>query len=267
MTHCPKQRVTIAAVALGIGLTVLAAAPRIPVLRHAERAFTAWLAATTRSTDFEVTGSGDYEDPWTLSHDAPPSTPPEPPRYEGCFVGRISPQKGVLDLVDIWARVRARRPGARLALIGSGNARFETELRQAVEARGLREAIDLLGFLDGPEKHRIYKASRVFLHTSVHDNYGMAACEAMAAGVPAVLYDLPPLRVAYPQGCLRAPRTDRQGFADAVVRLLEDHPTWDRLSAEATAWARTQDWDRKAAEVLQFLRDGVDRRCGGGHAP
>jgi glycosyltransferase involved in cell wall biosynthesis len=188
------------------------------------------------------------------------STPDEPPRYDGCFVGRISPQKGVMDLVDIWARVRDRKPDARLALIGAGNVRFEKELRDAVATRGLGDAIDLLGFLDGPEKHRIYKASRVFLHTSVYDNYGMAACEAMAAGVPAVLYDLPPLRVAYPKGCLRAPRNDRQRFADAVMRLLDDRAMWQRLSSEASAWARTQDWDLKASEVLHFLAASVGAR-------
>jgi len=190
------------------------------------------------------------------------STPEQPSLYDGCFVGRISPQKGVLDLVDIWARVRARKKDARLALIGSGNPRFERELRDAVQARDLGGSIDLLGFLDGPAKHRIYKASRVFLHTSVYDNYGMAACEAMAAGVPAVLYDLPPLRVAYPQGCLRAPRNDRQAFADAVLRLIQDRETRERLGAEAVAWARTQDWDRKAREVLQFITAGVAARAG-----
>jgi glycosyltransferase involved in cell wall biosynthesis len=188
------------------------------------------------------------------------STPDQPARYDGCFVGRISPQKGVMDLVDIWARVRNRKPDARLALIGSGDVRFENELRGAVAARGLGDAIDLLGFLDGQEKHKIYKASRVFLHTSVYDNYGMAACEAMAAGVPAVLYDLPPLRVAYPQGCLRAPRNDRQRFADAVLRLLHDQAMWERLSSEASAWARTQDWDLKAGEVLEFLVTSIGPR-------
>ncbi len=192
------------------------------------------------------------------------STPAQPPRYDGCFVGRISPQKGVLDLVDIWARVRARKADARLALVGSGNPRFERELRDAVQARGLGDSIEMLGFLDGPEKHRIYRASRVFLHTSVYDNYGMAACEAMAAGVPAVLYDLPPLRVAYPQGCLRAQRNDRQGFAEAVLRLLGDRPAWERLSVEAVAWARTQGWDRKAREVLDFVTASVAARAASG---
>ena len=124
------------------------------------------------------------------------STPEQPKMYDGCFVGRISPQKGVLDLVEIWAKVCERRPGARLALIGSGHRPFEEELRRRINGRGLGKSIDLLGFMDGAEKHKVYKSSRVFLHTSVYDNYGMAACEAMAAAVPAVIYDLPPLRIA-----------------------------------------------------------------------
>ncbi len=181
------------------------------------------------------------------------STPEQPRIYDGCFVGRISPQKGVLDLVEVWARVCERKPDARLALIGSGHRPFEDELRRKIGIRGLSKNIDVLGFMDGADKHRVYKSSRVFLHTSVYDNYGMAACEAMAAGVPAVVYDLPPLRLAYPQGCLRARRNDPQSFADAVLHILGDENTRVRLSAEAMEWARTQDWERKAPEVFEFL--------------
>jgi len=181
------------------------------------------------------------------------STPEQAKKYDGCFVGRISPQKGVLDLVQIWAKVCERKPDARLALIGSGHRPFEAQLRRKITDRGLSKNIDLLGFMDGAEKHRIYKSSRVFLHTSVYDNYGMAACEAMAAGVPSVIYDLPPLRIAYPQGCLRARRNDTQSFADAVLHILNDENTHTRLSAEAIEWARTQDWERKAGEVFEFV--------------
>ena len=184
-------------------------------------------------------------------------TPPQPFRYDGCFCGRISPQKGVLDLVDIWGRVCARKPDARLAVIGVGHKPFEDELRESIRRRGLESRVEWLGFLDGEAKHRVYRASRVFLHTSVYDNYGMAACEAMAAGVPAAMYDLPPLRVAYPQGCVKARRNDPQHFADEVLGVLHDEARWRRLSEEATAWARSQDWGAKAAEVMQFLRAGA----------
>ncbi len=66
------------------------------------------------------------------------------------------------------------------------------------------------------------RASRVFLHTSVYDNSGMAAAEALACGLPAVMFDLPPLRVTYPRGALKAPIGDEEAFAGQVLRLLDD---------------------------------------------
>jgi glycosyltransferase involved in cell wall biosynthesis len=185
------------------------------------------------------------------------NTPDQPRKYDGVFCGRISPQKGVLDLIDIWRRVCDKKPVAKLALIGNGHKPFEDELRASIRVKGLEPNVDWLGFMDGATKHEVYKQSAVFLHTSVYDNYGMAACEAMAAGVPAVLYDLPPLRVAYPTGCLKARRNDPQHFAELVLSVMDDPATRDRLGGEAVRWAETQDWDNKAAELLAFLQEKV----------
>lgn len=81
MTHSPKQRVTIAAVALGSGLALLALAPRQSWLREAEGAFTGWLAGTAHKRPFVLTGSGGFDTPWTLLRDMAPSPPPAPPRF------------------------------------------------------------------------------------------------------------------------------------------------------------------------------------------
>ena len=180
-------------------------------------------------------------------------SPAQTPKYAGVFCGRISPQKGVLDLVEIWRKVCDRQPGAKLALIGNGHKPFEDELKAKIQQLQLGSNIDWLGFMDGPEKHAIYKQSRVFLHTSVYDNYGMAACEAMAAGVPAIMYDLPPLRVAYPSGVAKAKLNDPGEFAEIVLRLNSEDDEYAKLSAEATAWAATQDWNNKAEELWEFF--------------
>jgi glycosyltransferase involved in cell wall biosynthesis len=180
-------------------------------------------------------------------------SPAQPPKYAGVFCGRISPQKGVIDLVEIWRKVCDTQPDAKLALIGNGHRPFEIELQAKIAELKLQPNVDWLGFMDGPAKHAIYKQSRVFLHTSVYDNYGMAACEAMAAGVPAIMYDLPPLRIAYPQGARKARLNDQRHFADIVLELNRDDTGYDALSAEATAWARTQDWNAKADELWGFF--------------
>jgi glycosyltransferase involved in cell wall biosynthesis len=180
-------------------------------------------------------------------------TPMQVPKYAGVFCGRISPQKGVLDLVEIWRKVCDQKPDAKLALIGNGHKPFEDELKAKIQQLKLGSNVDWLGFMDGPKKHAIYKQSRVFLHTSVYDNYGMAACEAMAAGVPAIMYDLPPLRVAYPSGVRKAKLNDQNEFAQIVLDLNRDDAEYAVFSAEATAWAETQDWDNKAEELWEFF--------------
>jgi len=180
-------------------------------------------------------------------------SPTQSPKYAGVFCGRISPQKGVLDLVEIWRKVCDQQPEAKLALIGNGHKPFEDELHAKIQQLQLGRNIDWLGFMDGPKKHAIYKQSRVFLHTSVYDNYGMAACEAMAAGVPAIMYDLPPLRVAYPSGVAKAKLNDPGEFAEIVLRLNREDVEYAKLSAEAIVWAEKQDWDNKAEELWDFF--------------
>ncbi len=72
------------------------------------------------------------------------------------------------------------------------------------------------------EKYKILKSSKIFLHTSIYDNSGMTAAEAMACGLPAVRFDIPALRIAYPKGMLVVPLKDSPKFAKAVLQLLED---------------------------------------------
>ena len=44
--------------------------------------------------------------------------PSQEKKYDGCFVGRLHPQKGPLELVKIWSLVCKVRENAKLALIG-----------------------------------------------------------------------------------------------------------------------------------------------------
>ncbi|MCL4487295.1 MAG: glycosyltransferase family 4 protein [Chloroflexi bacterium] len=179
----------------------------------------------------------------------------EPNKYAAVFVGRFHPQKGVLELVDIWDRVRQSKANARLAVIGVGA--LEQQMRQEIERRGLGANVDFLGFKDGEAKYRIVKSSRVFLHPAVYDSGGMAAVEAMACGLPAVGFDLPALKTYYPQGMLKAPIGDTAAFARRVLDLLDDPALYARTSADALCLAEQWDWDRRAAEILEKVKTAL----------
>ena len=174
-------------------------------------------------------------------------------KYDCCFVGRIHPQKGVVYLIDIWDRVHKMKPNAKLAIIGNGPKWYENKVRSEIRKRHLEKNIDMLGFMDGKEKYKILKSSRVFLHTSIYDNCGMAAAEGMACGLPVVRFDIPALKVAYPKGTLVAPLIDCKKFADAAIAFLDDHILYNKIKTEALELVKSWDWNEKTFCLLNFV--------------
>jgi glycosyltransferase involved in cell wall biosynthesis len=183
------------------------------------------------------------------------AVPKQKVKYDGCFVGRIHPMKGVDYLIDIWARVCKIRPDARLALIGNGSKDFEGKIQQEIIKRGLQRNIDTLGYMDGIDKYQVLKSSKVFLHTSIYDNSGMTAAEAMACGLPAVRFDIPALRIAYPKGMLVVPLKDSGEFAKAVLQLLTNNDLYCKLQKEALELAENWDWDKKAGNIFKYITE------------
>jgi glycosyltransferase involved in cell wall biosynthesis len=183
-----------------------------------------------------------------------PSLIPDPERkdFDAVFLGRLHPQKGILELIDIWRGVCARRPDARLAIVGVGD--LLQEVRKRIEALGLNGNVSLLGFLDGEEKIKIFKRSKIVVHPAIYDSGGMAACEAMACGLPAVGFDLPALRTYYPKGMIKATCYDHEEFAAIILRLLEDDEFYARISAEALDLAKRWEWDDRALTLLEAIR-------------
>ena len=173
-------------------------------------------------------------------------------RYDACFVGRFHYQKGIMQLLDVWKMVCRRKPDARLALIGRGP--LEGEMKRKIAEMGLANNVELLGFKDGKEKYEIFKDSKIVVHPAIYDSGGMAACEAMAWGLPGVGFDLPAFKTYYPQGMIKAPLGDLSGFADSVIKLLEDETIYEKTRDAAISWAEQWDWDKRAERILKDMK-------------
>ncbi|MEM2972503.1 MAG: glycosyltransferase [Candidatus Bathyarchaeia archaeon] len=172
-------------------------------------------------------------------------------KYDCVFVGRLHPQKGVLEMLDIWKLFVEKNQRAKLAIIGNGP--LESKMKRKVQQLRLKDNVEMFGFMDGEEKIKILKSSKVFLHPSLYDSGGMAALEGMSCGLPGISYDLPDLRVYYPQGMIKVPCYDHRKFAESIDKLINDHDLYRKLSNEAIQWAREHDWDKQADELLAFL--------------
>jgi len=174
--------------------------------------------------------------------------------YDAIFLGRFHEQKGLDDLLQIWRNVQRRLPAARLAVIGDGTgpaaSRFKTELSRQADL-----SISQLGVLQGEQKYATLNQGRVFLFPSHHESWGHVVIEAMAAGMPAVGYDLPSSKEAFGSAMLMVPMGDTLAFADTVVRLLVDEDFYNSYREKGRRLAETHDWDRIAREVAKRIWD------------
>ena len=172
------------------------------------------------------------------------------------FCSRLHPQKGIDDFLDVWKMVRQQLPTARFSAIGNGDPAYERMLREKAERLGIADSVEWLGYVNNEAKFRIYGEARVFVHPTIFDNNGMVAAEALCAGLPVVMYDLPALRHVYTTGCAKVPYGDKRAFAAAVVSLLADPakyaataPTPDQVAALRAHWR----WESRAAEFDRWL--------------
>ncbi len=152
-------------------------------------------------------------------------------KYQAVFIGRLHPQKGILELVDIWRLVVNQIPLAKLAVIGNGPLLHQ--IKRKIKKLKLLSNISLLGFLDGPPKNKIIRQAQIVLHPATYDSGGMAAAEAMLFGLPGISFDLPALLTYYPQGMIKTPCFCYQKFADNIINLLTNPVLYQTTSTKA----------------------------------
>jgi glycosyltransferase-like protein len=111
-------------------------------------------------------------------------------------VGGIEPRKGSLDLLEAYALLRA---DVRLVIAGGETLFDYRDYRARWEARAEELGLEpvVLGQVPDDELPPLVAAADAFAFPSVKEGFGLAAMEALAAGVPLVVRDLPVLREVF----------------------------------------------------------------------
>lgn len=174
--------------------------------------------------------------------------------YDAVFQGRFHPQKGVVELIDIWTLVVDKKPNARLVLIGDGP--LMQKVKQKIKELRLQKNIKLFGFVfDGVKKYEIFAASKVVLHPAFYDSGGMASAEAMALGLPAVGFNLKSYESYYPQGMIKVPINNLKLFAEAILEFLSNKRLYSETGIQAKKMISQKfSWNKRADEVLRNIQ-------------
>jgi len=104
------------------------------------------------------------------------------------FVGRIAPNKGQIDLVDLFSVIRSenRTSARKLVLVGGYDAsdRYFQELKARIASRDLEEVVTMTGKVLDAERDRHFRRSSVYVSVSKHEGFGVPLIEAAKRGLP-----------------------------------------------------------------------------------
>jgi len=173
-----------------------------------------------------------------MPHVCPLSLLPEPPSgaLDGALVASITARtiviagrmndterhKGHEDLLDAWQTVLARRPDARLAVVGRGNDAKRLEAK--ANALGLAGSVRFTGFVTDATLDAMLVRAGGFALPSRGEASALGYLRAMRAGVPCIAGADDAGREVIEDGVtgMLVPTGDRDALAKAVIDLLGD---------------------------------------------
>ena len=171
---------------------------------------------------------GNEAEEWRERHGIAPSA------LVVAYVGRLSHEKGLHPLLKGFASVVRNAPEAVLLLVGDGALRPGLEdLAQSLKLGP--ENLRFIGRVPIGEVPLWLRASDVFTLTSPSEGFSCALLEAMSAGLPSVVSDIPANRQLVEDAVhgLRVPWSDEHAVCEAFLRLFHDPQLRARMGAAA----------------------------------
>lgn len=171
--------------------------------------------------------------------------------YDACFVGRISYQKGIDLLLNIWKEVVKKNPKLRLSLIVSGTDSEISDLKSEISAKGLSKNIDFFGFLDNLDKYQIMSNSKILLFPSRYESFGIVVAESLNLKVPVIAFELEALKLNYSGGIVYS--KDLVEFTDNILDLINNPLRLELLGNEGKKAVVNYSWKKITQKFLEDL--------------
>lgn len=139
------------------------------------------------------------------------------------FVGRLVEKKGLEYLINAMPSILARRPDARLTIVGFGPD--EGRMIELVKALGLQARVEFVGAVPQSRLPDFYRRAAVFVAPFVRarsgdqEGLGLVVAEAAGCGCPVVVGNVPAMQ-EFPFTPVDA--TDTDALAGAIVGILEN---------------------------------------------
>jgi glycosyltransferase involved in cell wall biosynthesis len=155
------------------------------------------------------------------------------------YVGRVSREKNLPLLVDIFKELINKDTGFHLIIVGSGP--YLHEMEEALEGY----PVTFAGFLEGEDLAQAYASSDIFIFPSTTDTFGNVVLEAQASGLPVIVSDQggPKENMIHEQTGFVVPADQPEGFIAALNTLIKKPNLWHDMKKNARKYVEDRSFE------------------------
>jgi glycosyltransferase involved in cell wall biosynthesis len=162
-------------------------------------------------------------------------------------VGGLEPRKQPMLLLEAHRRAAQQGLHADLAFVGDGPLRGELQAAGGAVLGRLRDA----------ELDAAYAGALCLACVSREEGFGFTPLEALAAGVPAVVSDIPVFRETLGDAALMVPPDDADALAHALLRLEREPELRESLVAAGRERVELLSWEHAARETRAVFEEAL----------
>jgi glycosyltransferase involved in cell wall biosynthesis len=174
-------------------------------------------------------------------------------RFDVMFSGRLVRVKNPCFFAQVCAGIKARLGTCRVLVIGEGDTVLKAQMHEISQQHGV--SIDFAGFVPHAALPDYYAQSRLLLHPTSSDCWGVVINEAMVAGTPVITTEWTAAAgelVLHGRNGYVLP-LDVQTWVSAACELLSSDSKWESYSQCARQTVKEFNYDRAAAGIFDAL--------------
>jgi len=143
-------------------------------------------------------------------------------------------------------------------VIACPSEKGRAELRKLVDATGCNERVHFAPHLTDAQMGGLYRRACALLFPSLVEGFGFPIVEAMAAGVPVVAADLPPMNEVGGDALLAFDPDSPESFDRAVLRAVGDAPAREAAISRGLELASRFRWDSVAQRMENVFKRALE---------
>lgn len=170
------------------------------------------------------------------------------------FLGRVSRDKGIVDVLSAYEIVKLKLPNARLWIVGKEENEGYLESLLNSKFKGINKDIKHYGFVNQKTKFELLKRSWLLLHASVKEGWGLTVIEAASQKTPTVGYNVEGLKDSIKHGKTGILVTSNpQALANGVSELIQNKNEFEKICTNAKTWSKKFDWEKSGEKSWRYI--------------